>query len=572
VTASLVALTLALGGAAASPSPEALWELWPSARFVTTPAPCLRHEELVERIGELEARHPDRLSVEEVGRSVEGRPILLLRLGTGPRRVLLWSQMHGDEPSATPALVDMASFLLSRPASATATLLERVTLLLVPMLNPDGAEHYVRRNAQAIDINRDALQLTTPEGRVLKALRDRFEPELGFNLHDQNRRTTVGATGRLATISLLAVAGDEAGTMTPGRARAKRACSAIARALAPFVPGGIARYDEDWNPRAFGDNLTGWGTPVVLIESGGMPPGWTYPQLTRLNFVALLSALFALAADDLAGEDPEVYESLGRNRNHMWVDVLVSGGDVWQPGAGAPYRADVAFDRLDPDPLRAGCETVPAREGSRVREIGDGRFLGAGRRVDATGTLVVPALTASIWALGAREWLDEAALGALGRLGVARILWHVAPDEHADARALAEALAGPARPVLEVRDAEAEPCLLEVSGRPPAVPAPVGLDQALDALTAGRWRSAAAGRSLPGLLEPLIVCPGDGKTTRILAPDEPASLLVLRAAVAGPAASGNAAAAPRSAAKGPRADELILDAVFIDGREPPPQR
>jgi hypothetical protein len=569
VSPSLLALTLAVAGAAASPSPEALWELWPSARFVTTPAPCLRHEELAERIRELEARHPDRLSVEEVGRSAEGRPIYLLRLGTGPRRVLLWSQMHGDEPSATPALLDMAAFLLSSPTSAT--LLERATLLLVPMLNPDGAEDYVRRNAQSIDINRDALQLTAPEGRVLKALRDRFEPELGFNLHDQNRRTTVGATGRLATVSLLAVAGDEARTMTPGRARAKRVCSAIARALAPFVPGGIARYDEDWNPRAFGDNLTGWGTPVVLVETGGMPSGWTYPQLTRLNFVALLTALFALATDDLREEDPGVYESLERNRDHLWVDVLVSGAEVWQPGAGVPYRADVAFDRLDPDPVRAGCETVQTRGGSRVREIGDGRFLGARRRVDAAGALVVPALSASIRGLTAREWLDEAALGEIGRLGVARLLWHVAPVEHADARAIAEALAGPGLPVLEVREGRGEPCSLEVTGRPSSAPAPTRLDQALDALTAGRWRSAASGRSLLERLESLTVCPDDGKASRILAPEEPASLLVLRPAVAGPAASRRAAT-PRSAAEEPRADALVLDAVFIDGREPTPQR
>ena len=107
---------------------------------------------------------------------------------------------------------------------------------------------------------------------MLKGVRDRFQPELGFNLHDQNRRTTVGNTPVLATISLLAVSGDQEGTVTPGRARAKRLCSAIARALEPFVPGGIGRYDEDWNPRAFGDNVTAWGTPVVLIESGGAPP------------------------------------------------------------------------------------------------------------------------------------------------------------------------------------------------------------------------------------------------------------------------------------------------------------
>jgi hypothetical protein len=147
--------------------------------------------------------------------------------------------MHGDEPSATPALLDIAEFLLSSPDPAAAALLDGATLLLVPMLNPDGAERYARRNVQGIDINRDALTLATPEGRLLKALRDRFEPELGFNLHDQSRRTTVGATGRLATVALLAVAGDEEETMTPGRARARRVCAAIA---ATTSPAGVRRW------------------------------------------------------------------------------------------------------------------------------------------------------------------------------------------------------------------------------------------------------------------------------------------------------------------------------------------
>src|SRR5204862_544126 len=141
-------------------------------------------------------KHRGRLRLEEIGASVEGRAIHLLTVGDGPRRVLLWSQMHGDEPSATPALLDLADYLLSRKDDAAARrLLAGATLLMIPMLNPDGAERYERRNAQGIDINRDALNLATPEGRLLKAIRDRHQPELGFNLHDQNRRATVGEAG-----------------------------------------------------------------------------------------------------------------------------------------------------------------------------------------------------------------------------------------------------------------------------------------------------------------------------------------------------------------------------------------
>ena len=65
--------------------------------------------------------------------------------------------MHGDEPSATPALLDLADTLLASDAPEHRAILEGLTLLMVPMLNPDGAERYARRNAQAIDINRDAL-------------------------------------------------------------------------------------------------------------------------------------------------------------------------------------------------------------------------------------------------------------------------------------------------------------------------------------------------------------------------------------------------------------------------------
>ncbi len=320
------------------------------------------------------------------------------------------------------------------------------------MLNPDGAERYARRNAQAIDINRDALQLSTPEGRVLKAVRDRLQPELGFNLHDQNRRTTVGDTGVLATISLLAVSGDAQGTLTPGRARAKRVCSAIARTLEPFVPGGIGRYDEDWNPRAFGDNVTAWGTPVVLIESGGVMPGRPLTDLTRLNYVALLTTLHGLVRDDLRGETADLYEGLKRNDDGWWTDVLLAGGRIWQPDAGEPYRADVAFDVLDEDPFAVRCSEPGWPGDSRVREVGDGRLLGAARRLDVTGRLLAPACVASVHGLAAQEWLDAETLAAIGRLGVARLRWHVAAGDRPAAFGHAVSFAGAGLPSIEIVD------------------------------------------------------------------------------------------------------------------------
>ena len=547
-----LAASLALLLAAAAPaafSPQALFDAWPERRVVTAAAPCLRHEDVAARLRGLAARYPGRLALEPVGRSVEGREILLATLGRGPRRVLLWSQMHGDEPSATPALVDVIATLLGTDAPEPRLVLERLTLLVVPMLNPDGTARYERRNSQAIDINRDALELATPEGRVLKSLRDRFEPELGFNLHDQNRRTTVGETPVLATIALLAVAGDPQGTLTPGRARAKRVCSRLVRTLAPFAPGGIARYDEDWSPRAFGDNLTAWGTPVVLIESGGLPAGRSYADLTRLNYVALLTVLHGLAQDDLAGEDASLYEGLARNADGRYVDVLLEGGRVLQPPAAEAYRADVAFDVLDDDPALAACADPGPPGPSRIREVGDARLLAAAQRRSAAGRIVIPALAASVRGFTASGWLSAGSLDAVSRLGVARVRWHVAPADREAARQAAERLQAPGRALLEVAEAGAPEHALVIPGPPPAASEPVSLTSALLALTGGAWRAEAGPSTLAEQLGPLV---GAGRGAGpLLRPDARASLVVLR---------------PTDGA-GLDAGSLAIEVVILDGRE-----
>ena len=361
-----------------------------SHRFVTIPAPCLSPGMLGEELARLSAAHQPDLRIDVIGHSFRGRDIRMITMGSGSKGILIWSQMHGDEPSATPALLDLADFLArERTEPRVAGILKAFTLRMIPMLNPDGAEAYERRNAQGIDINRDALMLATPEGRLLKAIRDRYEPILGFNLHDQGRRVTVGGTGVLSSISLLAVAGDEKGTLTPGRMRAKRVASHIVKVLSPFIPGGIARYDEDWNPRAFGDNLTAWGSPVVLIESGGFPQGGGFRELTQLNFVALVSLLDGLARNDLADSPPDIYDELLRNRSDAYADVALSGVSIFDPKSSKWFEADIAFDALTPDRMLSGCGATD-RTGSRVVEVGDSRVVAAGRRVDGRGLLVVP--------------------------------------------------------------------------------------------------------------------------------------------------------------------------------------
>ena len=156
------------------------------------------------------------------------------------------------------------------------------------MLNPDGAERTRRTNAQGIDINRDALRLQTPEGRFLKSVRDRLKPSVGYNLHNHSPNVTAGKHGRQVAISLLSVPFDDAFTVNEGRRTTMRMAVLVRQLLEPWAKDRVARYDMDYTARAFGDSMTRWGTPTLLIESGGFFGPDEANTLVRLNFVALL--------------------------------------------------------------------------------------------------------------------------------------------------------------------------------------------------------------------------------------------------------------------------------------------
>jgi hypothetical protein len=373
----------------AIPPPKALATLWPEVHSKALPvAPLVRHGDVEKHLKALRERAPDLFQLEVVGHSVEGRALYHLSLGTGARHVLLWSQMHGDEPTATSALLDFFEYVRThRQEPWVARMLTELTLHAVPLLNPDGAERFQRRNAQGIDINRDALALQTPEARTLKGLRDRLKPFIGFNLHNQSWRHAVGRTGRPASISLLAAAFDEKRSDNPGRLLAKKVCAVIRDAVEALAPGQVGRYDDSFEVRAFGDNMTRWGTPSVLIETGAwsaMPPD---EPLVRLNFVALATALDALATGKAAEADVARYDSIPENLSSGLVQVLLK--DVGLFGAdGKPFTADVGI-AVTREVRKQGGQLTLMHVG-KVEELGDLRILGAIESVDGRGLFAVP--------------------------------------------------------------------------------------------------------------------------------------------------------------------------------------
>lgn len=307
------------------------------------------------------------LEVREAGRSFEGRSISLLSVGRGPVKVFLWSQMHGDEPTATMALFDIFRFLENHGDGFDdfrASLFENLTLYFLPMLNPDGAQRYQRVTAQEIDMNRDALALQTPEARLLMDLVEELDPDFGFNLHDQNPRYTAGRSPKLATISFLATAYDFESSLNEVRYRAMQVIGCMNEKLQRYIPNQVGRFSDEHEPRAFGDQIQKRGTSLILVESGGFPGDPEKQFIRKLNFVALLQALGEISSGSYTRKTRGDYDAIPYNERHAF-DLLVR--HVRMVVGDQSYSLDIGIDRTE-------VNTVEARDfyyESSIGEIGD---------------------------------------------------------------------------------------------------------------------------------------------------------------------------------------------------------
>jgi hypothetical protein len=319
-----------------------------------------------------------------LGHSAEGRTISLLRLGTGNIKVLLWSQMHGDEPTATMALLDMLNFFArARHQVVSQTILDALSLLIIPMVNPDGAERFQRRTAQSIDMNRDALTLQTPEARILKTTRDTYQPHFGFNLHDQDPRYTVGNSKNVCAVALLAPAFDESRGDDDIRLSAKRVAATFASVLQELIPGHVSKYDDTFEPRAFGDNIQKWGTSTVLVESGGWSGDREKMFVRKLNYVGLLTSLHAIATGMYQQADIAAYEELPFNTKYLY-DVILRNAQLKANDRAPEVMVDIGINLDEEVNLENGhVELV-----GKIVDIGDLGIFGAFQEVDVRSTVL----------------------------------------------------------------------------------------------------------------------------------------------------------------------------------------
>lgn len=228
-----------------------------AAQQVPSPAEVLGWE-LGERFTDVEAVNryfhalaeaSPRVSVEEYGRSVEGRPLVqvliaseahrsrlpaildanreLTRPGTSADRareiiegnpaVVYFSYgVHGNESSSSEAAM-WTAWDLVRGADDVAGVLDDVVVVIDPVVNPDGRARYVgfyrgargpepnadpdtrehdepwpggRTNHYHFDLNRDWTWMSQPETRARLATWDRWNPQIHVDFHEMSPNST----------------------------------------------------------------------------------------------------------------------------------------------------------------------------------------------------------------------------------------------------------------------------------------------------------------------------------------------------------------------------------------------
>jgi len=390
VKMALLIMVVLILPAHAGPKLAFLADEYAAYQYCRVPLMELRISHITAALQDFYRQAPEIFSYTEIGQSVERRPIYLVRMGEGATRILLWSQMHGDEPTATAALLDVFNYLIRKKADPfVQQILKNVTILAVPMLNPDGAAYFTRRNAQGLDVNRDARERVTPEGQILYELQQKYQPAFGFNLHDQDGRLTVGKTNQPVAIALMAPPFDESNGDNAVRQKAKQLTLYLYEELGAYIGGHIAKYSDEYMPRAFGDAMQSWGVSTILIESGG----WRTERdafLQKMNFIALLTAFDAIAGETYQTYAPVRYDELLLNDKQIY-DLIIKDVGVFDGTGIPPFVTDVAinFDPQHTNPT--GQESV-----GRIAEMGDLTGFAALDTIDGQGLFLMPGMVAVI--------------------------------------------------------------------------------------------------------------------------------------------------------------------------------
>lgn len=263
--------------------------------------------------------------IKTVGKSVLQKPIYSILVGSGQKRILMWSQMHGNESTTTKALFDLLHTLSED--SLVSHILEACTLCIIPILNPDGAEAYTRLNANEVDLNRDAQALSQPESKLLRQVFEDFKPHYCYNLHGQRTIFSAGTSNNPATVSFLAPAQDEICTITANRKVAMEIIGVMNDRLQTLIPNCVGVYDDAFNLNCVGDTFQNFNVPTILFEAGHFPNDYGREKTREYIYMSFLISLGYIAKNDVDGGHYQTYFNIPEN-DTCFFDIIIRNANI----------------------------------------------------------------------------------------------------------------------------------------------------------------------------------------------------------------------------------------------------
>lgn len=318
--------------------------------------------------------------VKAIGNSVLGKPVYMFTVGSGKTKILLWSQMHGNESTTTKALLDFFNFLGSNEHDAD-KLLKTFTFYAVPILNPDGALAYTRENASGVDLNRDFFNLTQPESNALFKVFKEVQPDYCYNLHDQRTIFGVGDTGKPATVSFLSPSYDESREINESRTKAIDVIMAMNDTLQHLIPGQVGRFDDSFNINCVGDTFQYNNVPTILFEAGHYSEDYQREETRKYIFIALLSGFKYLIDNVVVGNRITDYLNIPQNKlsfyDFVYKNVKINYDGIEKiTNFAAQYREELIGGKISFNAYVAEVGITDDFFGHRVYDAGNQLYQG----------------------------------------------------------------------------------------------------------------------------------------------------------------------------------------------------
>lgn len=276
----------------------------------------------LEHLKPLLEKYKNHYELSTLGVSELGKDIPMLKIGAGKKKVLAWSQMHGNESTTTKSIFDFIKFVSQKNdfKDEIRNFLNNFTLYVIPILNPDGASLYTRNNANDIDLNREAQDLSQNESKILMDAFNELKPDLCLNLHGQ--RTIFGLENQKpASISFLSPSSNIKRDITDSRKVAMKIIANMNNTLQRYVPGQVGRYDDSFNANCFGDAFQMKEVPVILFEAGHIEQDYMRETTREYVFYSIVS-LFGFFKNEKPSVTYKDYLQIPENKKNFYDYVL----------------------------------------------------------------------------------------------------------------------------------------------------------------------------------------------------------------------------------------------------------